>query len=270
MDKRGQLTLFLIIAVVIVGAVIVIYSLSYVKTPNPENPQYGSLDVTEINNYIDSCLKDTSKESLILLGKQGGYYILPEKTTTVFTYRYPLFLDKTESLVPPNQIIQEQLNAFINNSMVICLDNFTEFKQVGFIINQDPMEVNSQINSDNVIIDVNMSLTIKKGDSTAQISKFSTKVNPLMLPKIMDFASQLSTQQKDNPKTICLTCISTLANQYNLDVKITETDDRNIFVYKITDSESNFTGSPYEFKFASSYDFPDCNTTGECFNELSK
>src|SRR3989338_5219163 len=112
-SKRSQLTIFLIIAVVLVGVVIIFFVLKQTKPPIEDEPQIiGSIDVTAIINKVNLCLKDSAKYSVSYIGFQGGYYNLPEKNTIIFTERYPIFMDKGQNIIPSIDLIQSEISNF--------------------------------------------------------------------------------------------------------------------------------------------------------------
>jgi len=269
-SKRSQLTIFLIIAVVLVGVVIIFFVLKQTKPPIEDEPQIiGSIDVTAIINKVNLCLKDSAKYSVSYIGFQGGYYNLPEKNTIIFTERYPIFMDKGQNIIPSIDLIQSEISNFTEIQLIDCFDDFKEFKEQGFDINQGKAAVKTKINQDNVAINLTFPLTITKGDSSVAISKFSTVIRPAKLPKILNFTNQVAAQHQQDPRGICLACISSLAEQNSLDVTVLETFESDVFLFRVIDSESNFTDYPYNFYFASRYDFPNCNNTRGCLDELS-
>ncbi len=71
--KKAQITLFIIIGLVIVGAVAFLYY--FITTPRIEKKE---LDTTAIEEYVTSCLDKTAKQALIKLGEQGGYLFVQD------------------------------------------------------------------------------------------------------------------------------------------------------------------------------------------------
>ena len=69
---RGQVTIFIIVAIVIVGSIIAYFSLrDNFAESIPE-------DMKPVYDYYLSCLESTTKEGIALLGEQGGYIELPD------------------------------------------------------------------------------------------------------------------------------------------------------------------------------------------------
>jgi len=90
-------------------------------------------------------------------------------------------------------------------------------------------------------------------------------VKPVRLDKILLLINSIVDEQIKDVSEICMDCLTKKSGEYGMEINIFETDDRNEFVYTISDSESNFTGQPYNFNFAARYDFSECNNAEECF-----
>lgn len=77
-QKRSQITLFIIIAIVlftIIGLFFYLTKYTAKKQTGYETTktQKIKMEVQPIENYVTQCLDKTTKDGLILLGKQGGY-----------------------------------------------------------------------------------------------------------------------------------------------------------------------------------------------------
>ena len=72
-NKSGQVTIFIIIAILLVAGVVAYFFLrgSLIKTPIPENVQ-------PIYTSFLSCLEDDTSTGISILQSQGGYIFLPE------------------------------------------------------------------------------------------------------------------------------------------------------------------------------------------------
>jgi len=77
MNEKGQVTLFVIIAIVILFSVMLIYSTSQTfldaKLQTEAEKAVGSfIELNSINHYVESCLETVTVEGLTLLSDQGG------------------------------------------------------------------------------------------------------------------------------------------------------------------------------------------------------
>ncbi len=68
--RKAQVTLFMILGVLILGGASFMFYLSSKKTSTLDK-EIG-VDTKSIENYIDSCLRNSLKRNLLILGEQGG------------------------------------------------------------------------------------------------------------------------------------------------------------------------------------------------------
>ena len=95
MKKKSQITLFIILGIVVLGLFFFIFI-----TPNKDiNSNVVAFEKSTINNYITSCLKQTSEDALFLLGKQGGN-INPESYLESNDFRISYLYKNEETNVP--------------------------------------------------------------------------------------------------------------------------------------------------------------------------
>ena len=87
MQKRGQVTTFIILGLLIVIAIILL--LVILKVPigelktGPSEEIARQLQIESIKEYVDSCVKDTANNGLYIIGLQGGYINLPDKVLEI-------------------------------------------------------------------------------------------------------------------------------------------------------------------------------------------
>ena len=72
-SKRGQVTIFVILALIIIAGVAAYFLLSGTLAPTTQIPQ----EFQPIYNSYVSCLQDTVKSGITALEGQGGYISLP-------------------------------------------------------------------------------------------------------------------------------------------------------------------------------------------------
>ena len=83
MKKRGQATIFIIIAIVIVAIIISLIVFKNSSTKENQGAEYFKSQglqpsINNIQDFIIDCLETTSKDALIKIGLQGGYNNPPE------------------------------------------------------------------------------------------------------------------------------------------------------------------------------------------------
>ena len=185
-SKRSQVTIFIIIAIIIVALVMLFFAFREnifgKRIPPSIEPAYTS---------FLSCLEDNTLVGISILESQGGYIYLPEFEPGS---RYMPFSSQLDFLgnpipywyyvsgnniqkeqVPSKRDMQQQLSDFIESEIQNCV--FDEYYEQGFEINQDDSKTSVSIKNNNVEVNLNMDLSIVKGEDSALIRNHKVNVN---------------------------------------------------------------------------------------------
>jgi len=262
MNRRGQITIFVIIAIVIVASIgTVVYIQSTKKVA--ESPE-----VKEVRTFTETCLKQTAKDAIFLVGEQGGYYNVPNISNNFTLFPKPYYIYETQNLVPQKEKVEEEIGKHIKENIDNCLNNFSEFKQKGIDVKKGKNNIYVKLIRKEVDIKVTTPITITWENSTNLISEFNTVVAPVRILDLLKASNEIATSETKDPQAICMTCIDEIAKKYDLDVSIIPTDERNDLIYIISDSQSNYAGIPYYWSFAAKYRFPHCTEAKGCLEAL--
>jgi len=264
-SKKGQVTIFIIISVLIVAAVGGIVYIESIKEP-VESPE-----VKEIRSFVEPCLKSVSGDAVLVIGEQGGYYNAPENANYFLFFPRPYYIYETESLVPKKEFLEKSLGLYIEENIDICLSNFTLLKEKGYDVkkagtNKATVRIDGRYNSVNFKTIIPISVT--KGSTTSLVTDFSTTIAPVRFETLLKASNDIAISETRDPRSICMSCVNDIADKYDLNVTILTTDVRDDVIYIITDKNSNFSGFPFEYSFAARYAFPDCEGAKECLEAL--
>ena len=176
-NKRGQLTVFIIIAMVIVAAVVLYFvfrgtAVNQANIPASLEPAY--------TNFL-SCLEDDALTGISILESQAGYIYLPE--LELGSHYYPfnsqlVFLGNSipywyyvsgngiqKEQIPARSEMEKQLERFINDRIRDC--SLQTYYEQGFVVSMEEPDASVTINEDNVEVNLAMDITLEKGDDTA-------------------------------------------------------------------------------------------------------
>ncbi|OGM02900.1 hypothetical protein A3K72_03600 [Candidatus Woesearchaeota archaeon RBG_13_36_6] len=145
MSKRGQVTIFFIIGFAILIAFGFIF---LIKTNITEGVLGGETEESQmllsekasLKTYVEQCLEETLNN-----GKQS------------------VGLD------------EEMLEDYINNNLDKCVD-LSSYESRGLKVSEEVVKTNVIVNEGLIIADVNYSITLTKGDSLVEVSKFSFSI----------------------------------------------------------------------------------------------
>ena len=204
-NRRGQVTIFIIMAIVIVGGIIAYFSLkdSFGESiPEEMRPVY---------DYYISCLEATTEQGISLLGEQGGYIELPDfepgsphipfsSQLSFFGQAIPYWMyisgnNFLKEQIPSKNIMEEQLGSYISSRISEC--DFSNFEKMGYGVYIEDGEVNSKINNLDVELDVKNRVTIFKGDSSIIVNNHRFSVGS-KLGKFYEMAVKVYDYEKTN------------------------------------------------------------------------
>mgnify|MGYP001602217445 CR=1 FL=1 len=264
MKKRGQVTVFIILGILIVAIIAIAYS--FIKKIGPGDIVSANID--EVKSYAIDCLKQVSEEAVLSVGKQGGYYNLPNESIYSPPYLVAYYIYGTQVLVPSKKIVENEIESYINENLQDCFNDFNILKNSDIIIGTNKINTLVQIKEKEVDINSKINLVVTKENSSAEISDISTIIQPVRFPHFLSFANEIAEEQTLDTRSVCVNCLSKKAQEYNLSIQMIKTKTQTDYVYIITDPISNFS-SNFTFNFGAHYEFPICNDIENCANMLS-
>ena len=203
--KKGQVAIFVIIAIVIVGAVLVYF----VFREDLEGDQIPE-ELLPVFDYYQSCIEYEARGGLQVAGSQGGYIDVPPYTpgsdyapfsshlnffgTPVPYWYYVSGNGLIKEQIPSESEIEQQLENYIEDGLRAC--NFELFYQQGFEVNTGNPEVDVQIEDENVNVKVNSDLEVLKEDVSARKSFYELNVGT-KFGKFYNLAKQVYSDEKE-------------------------------------------------------------------------
>lgn len=213
LNKRGQVTLFIIIAVIIIAGVAAYFifrdSFSAENIPSEIDPIYTN---------IISCLEETNKEGVEDLSLHGGYYDVPEAISIpYFAEDLPYYYLNSKEYVPSIDKVEGELEDYISNYLGNCL-NFEGFEEQGYDINEGDLLVSVNINEDGIKTKLDYPLTISKGDSTKRLREFELEVDS-NVEKLLFVSEEVVNSYSETVGFTCLTCLEEISEQNRVEIQ---------------------------------------------------
>jgi len=179
MKKRGQVTIFIIIAIVIISAI----ALFLLLRSGFELPGIGTKAEKNPSTFLESCMEDKIKEVVEIISLQGGY--IENSLNIYFKFedenspQYISYLCYTQNPYIPciNQEpmlirhLQDEIKKEISNDIGYCLDELEKsLTSQGYVVDAKPysgFEVN--LMEKKIVIEVDKEITLtKSGETTNQ------------------------------------------------------------------------------------------------------
>jgi hypothetical protein len=186
-SKRGQVTIFIIIAIIVIAAVAAFFIF---RSNLPATTQISQEFQPAYNAFL-SCLQNNILSGINILESQGGYIYLPQfqPGSSYMPFSSQLnFLGNpipywfyvsgnniAENQVPSQSDMQNQLAQYIDQHARNC--DFGTFTDQNFVIQMGNPTASVIINSDQVQVSLNMNLNMNKGNDSVFVSNHKVNVN---------------------------------------------------------------------------------------------
>ena len=204
--KRGQLTIFIIIAIILVAAIVGFFLIreSFIieKIPASIEPIYTT---------FLSCLETDTLTGIDVLESQAGYISLPDFESGSVHMPFSSQLDFLgnsipywyyvsgnniqKEQVPSKEYMEEQLEEFMEEKIRGCI--FDEYYNQGFEISLGEPKAEAVIKDNEVEINLDMDLAIDRGEDSAVI-KNHKRVIKSNLGMLYDSAKKIYDEEQKN------------------------------------------------------------------------
>lgn len=203
--KRGQVTLFIIIAIVVVAVAALILFLwpriSGLFMSKQAAEQMLMAQGDQIRKSISDCIASTSYDILMTMGLQAGYYTTElyavdfggPKYVVLYKDDNKIRVNKLPSLELMKSEFARALEAKGNSAIDSCLNNFASFKRI-IDMKIGERKLNLTIAEDSVFINVDWPITISKTTTAGTVSQ-TIKQEPvevlIPLGRVWTFANDI-------------------------------------------------------------------------------
>ena len=257
--KRGQVTIFILLGLVIlIAALFLFYFNSDKKSSEVEKNFESQQDIMPIRNYIESCIKLVGEDAIVWIGEHGGYYELPTYSTKDYSIETAYYFYENSNIMPSKTDVEEELSKYLNKELSFCLRNFVDFTQQGFDIEQGEIVTTTIIRPGNVLFNVNFPVVVKKDKSKIKLNSFSNSVDKIRLNTVYGAVNSIINEQMKDFESICLSYLFNLTIENDLYINTEKLSDDTI-LFTITDFNSIINNSPYKYIFANKYEQYSCS-----------
>ena len=138
-DKKSQIAVFVIIAILIVFVVVGIFFLDNRSSKR----SLVSPDIVPIDNLVRGCIRSVFEEGVYHIGDTGGYFEPNELSNEKFIAYY---LYEGENKMPLKEDIEKELEKYIDTMLFFCVEGFEGLD--GFEIKQGVVKSDVKISND--------------------------------------------------------------------------------------------------------------------------
>jgi hypothetical protein len=258
--KKAQVSIFIIVGIVLLG---IIFASYFIVNNNKNQSSKNSFSKLEskpgfenIKSFIIDCKETTIKQAVKNIGIQGGYYKKPGKYLNLEWTFIPYYYHEGEVLMPEKAEVESELSNAISENFASCID---KQKFEGFEISHEIAKTKSLINKGEIEFVIDMPLSIKKEKDITmlQMKDLPTKLNSPLFD-ILEIAKYITDFHKQNPNTICINCVSKMAEERDLYVFSLQIDNSSSLF--IISGNNTATKENYYFEFLNKYSEPKIET----------
>ena len=241
MGKRGQVTIFIILGIVVVAIIGFVLVLTQTDIPIQ---RFIPVQTASLSDHIEGCIEDTGNEVLNLIGKQGGSvnpglsqpYLGDNLAYLCYTNEFLACSNKQPFLA---QHVENEIKNYMNSKLNDCID-LNLFRDKGYTVQASSFTTNVVVGKYNTVVTLDYPITIRKGDITESKQRFSNTFN-IPLGRLIDVANDIVAVESAGGDFNNLAYM--LKNQNNIKIEKQTTLGSKIFIL-------NYKNNPYLFQFA--------------------
>ncbi len=200
--KNGQVSIFIIIAIIILASIAILFSVQKDILNKDDNRRV-------LPDSIFECMDFTTKSSLYLVTYQGGYNNEPEKYFSFSPVFFPYYYNEGEILIPSIDLIEKEMADYVDENLVSC---FNQTKLSDFNLSYDEPSTKVEISRNKISYIVDMSVKLEKGEKTLL---FELEENPVYYDSnflnLYETAKFYVEDIKENQGYYCISCIGEMA-----------------------------------------------------------
>ena len=219
---HGQASLFIIIGLIILLIVTLVFVFKTPTKSSMAESESIAADVLPIQEYIERCLHDQLRFLIMVAAFQGGYvgvvddpieYDLPEQ-------RLPLSVPYYLKEGVKNNPLKEKVEQELSNALQHTASRCTKVPSLPYPLSVDEEKITSVVTlaENKVDATINIPITIQFETATKGVSNFLVSI-PTQFTKLHSVANTLTNVQQQNGNMICLSCITEMVNDDDLESK---------------------------------------------------
>ncbi len=243
MNKKGQVTIFIIIAILIVASV----ALFFIFKDNIGIGETTNTQSALIVNFVEECMDETLNDSIYSVAANGGYsgYSYLSRQLTESGVRYYFF--RESNYMPSKSLVEDQIEEYFKRKFFVCINDFSDFKE--YSVQEGLLDVSVSIEEEEVVLEADYPLTIVQGKNKVRVRDFESEI-PSRLSLIYSSVKYFI-DNHENRRSLCLGCLEmAIENNIYIDMK-SSYDGTVVFVFR--DNSSELNSKPLEWVFANKY-----------------
>ena len=228
-NKKAQVTVFIIIAVVIVAVTALFFvlrgSLDVLKSPDEI---FLDQQVNIIRERVDDCVYQSAQKVIFINSLQGGYYepaqdsfrlSLDDDETIFFV---PKYINFDQNKILSRTALENQFSLGVKKEVQNCFD-FSDLP-IEIIYDLDNAKFTSLLSKNSIRVQADLPITLTSNLSSQRINNFEITLDSKYLQMYL-LATKLTEQQYSNREYFCVSCVTDESFKSGFDISTEETQD---------------------------------------------
>ncbi|MFH1210939.1 MAG: hypothetical protein V1645_03405 [archaeon] len=251
MEKRGQLTLFVVLGVVLVILILlmVFYRSAITETVSTKILQKQVVlpaDIREIQDHVQRCVEANSLITFYYLGEQGGLLVPSgDKAFVNDDFSVAYGYDKGKNVLPTLVDFRREFSNSMNDFLPGCLAS-VDFGKLNVVAKEPSTSVDFL--DDKVRVSVDYPITVTEGENTFKVDDPYEVEYPLRIKFLHDISDSIVKRTISDPKNIDVSYLIGLGVKVDI-----YPYDNKTFLYSLEDSRSVYRDVLYNYRFAVRY-----------------
>ena len=176
--KRGQVTIFIIVAILVVAVVALLFAFPKLRTA------VGIEKLESPENFIQTCLEDAIKEDVELISLQGGSlepehsYLYQDNKLQYLCYSNEYYKPCMVQVPFLRNHIEDEIKKSIEEDVNFCFNSLEQtYDDKGYTTNLKKGEIIVELLPQKIITTINSEFTFSKADDTQRRETFRIILN---------------------------------------------------------------------------------------------
>jgi len=252
-EIRGQVTVFILLAVVLVVAAGIAFLMSNKSNDSGFDKEFSTnpeiqAQFNKIKTGVQDCMKFVCEDAMNVIGIQGGYYKQPKEVYDLGGWFIPYYYNEGSYLMPQNSEIENQLGLYVDDHITSCFD---EVNGDNFRISYTTPKTSVTMNKGEVVFEIDNGVSVSRDDKTV---KFDLKASPVKeiskLYEMTEIAKYITDSHKEDANLFCVNCVSDMAEERDVFVDMIDFGEPGTTLVVIS---SNSSITSYSFEFLNKY-----------------
>lgn len=246
MSKRGQVTIFIILGIIILATLSLLY-FAKIQTVQKITTTSSESQKMAVQNLVEKCLDDLTHQAIFFVSGQGGYYKPPIPYYEHYFFKIPYYYNQKKINIPQKQTIELELSSYIQENIPLCLEGI---KQFPFNITSGNINVKTTINQKSITTFLEYPLIFKIGNTITELKNFQINA-PVELDQAIQLTQQIIIEQENIPNVIPFDYLINLSEEKNISIDLLGNNGTVLYIIKFPHSKYN--NNWYVFTYAVKY-----------------